>query len=171
MEQFANDLRRHLQGHPVTARPDTLRYRTGKFIHRHRTGVFAAALFVVTLLGGILTMSWQWHVADRERKNAESRLHDVRGLDNAVLFELHDAITPLPGSTRARELLVKRAQQYLDSLTANQGRRWAAARARRGLRTHRRRAGPARAGQPGKSAEALESYRKRWRSKRDWWQR
>ena len=39
VEQFANDLRRHLQGHPVTARPDTIRYRTGKFIRRHRTGV------------------------------------------------------------------------------------------------------------------------------------
>jgi hypothetical protein len=38
VEQFANDLRRHLNGHPVTARPDTLRYRTGKFIYRHRTG-------------------------------------------------------------------------------------------------------------------------------------
>jgi serine/threonine protein kinase/tetratricopeptide (TPR) repeat protein len=118
VEQFANDLRRHLQGHPVIARPDTLRYRTGKFIQRHRTGVFAAALFVVTLMGGILTTSWQWHVADRERIRAEKRFQDVRGLANAVLFELHDAIMPLPGSTRARELLVKRAQQYLDSLAS-----------------------------------------------------
>jgi eukaryotic-like serine/threonine-protein kinase len=118
VEQFANDLRRHLQGHPVIARPDTLRYRTGKFIQRHRTGVFAAVLFVVTLMGGILTTSWQWHVADRERIRAEKRFQDVRGLANAVLFELHDAIMPLPGSTRARELLVKRAQQYLDSLAS-----------------------------------------------------
>ena len=40
VEQFANDLRRHLQGHPVAARPDTIRYRTGKFIHAppHRRG-------------------------------------------------------------------------------------------------------------------------------------
>ena len=42
----------------------------------------------------------------------------MRGLANAVLFELHDAIMPLPGSTHARELLVKRAQQYLDSLAS-----------------------------------------------------
>jgi len=118
VEQLANDLRRHLQGHPVTARPDTLRYRTSKFIRRHRAGVLAAALFVVTLLGGIFTTTWQWHVATRERNRAEKRFQDVRGLANAVLFELHDAILPLPGSTHARELLVKRAQQYLDNLAS-----------------------------------------------------
>ena len=54
----------------------------------------------------------------RERIRAEKRFQDVRGLANAVLFELHDAIMPLPGSTQARELLVKRAQQYLDSLAS-----------------------------------------------------
>jgi non-specific serine/threonine protein kinase/serine/threonine-protein kinase len=116
VEQFADDLRRHLQGHPVTARPDTLRYRSGKFVHRHRALVFAAVLLVITLVGGILTTSWQWHVANRERILAEKRFQDVRGLANTVLFELHDAIVPLPGSTPARELLVKRARQYLDSL-------------------------------------------------------
>ena len=34
-----------------------------------------------------------------------------------MLFELHDAIAPLPGSTKARELLLRRAQEYLDSLS------------------------------------------------------
>jgi hypothetical protein len=34
-----------------------------------------------------------------------------------LLFELHDAIQKLPGATAARELLVKRALQYLDSLS------------------------------------------------------
>src|SRR4029077_3296658 len=118
VDQFANDLRRHLQGHPVAARPDTIRYRTGKFIRRHRTGAVAAALILVTLVAGIVTTSWQWHVADRQRLRAENRFQDVRGLANSVLFELHDAILPLPGSTRARELLIKRAQQYLDSLAS-----------------------------------------------------
>jgi serine/threonine protein kinase/tetratricopeptide (TPR) repeat protein len=118
VDQFANDLRRHLQGHPVAARPDTIRYRTGKFIRRHRTGAVAAALILVTLVAGIVTTSWQWHMANRHRLRAENRFQEVRGLANSVLFELHDAILPLPGSTRARELLIKRAQQYLDSLAS-----------------------------------------------------
>ena len=161
VEQFANDLRRHLQGHPVTARPDTIRYRTGKFIQRHRTGVFAAALFLVTLIAGIVTTSWQWHVANRERLRAEQRFQEVRGLANSVLFELHDAIVPLPGSTHARELLIKRAQQYLDSLATESGGDDSL--------THERAMAYERVGdvlglpvQPnlGKSGEALASYQK-----------
>jgi len=115
-EQFATDIRRHLDGHPVTARPDTIRYRAGKFIRRHRTPVAAVALAVLSLVAGIVATSWQARVATRQRMRAEQRFQEVRGLARSVLFELHDAIAPLPGSTQARELLVKRAQQYLDSL-------------------------------------------------------
>jgi non-specific serine/threonine protein kinase/serine/threonine-protein kinase len=39
------------------------------------------------------------------------------------MFELHDAISTLPGSTAARELLVKRAMQYLESLSKESGNR------------------------------------------------
>jgi eukaryotic-like serine/threonine-protein kinase len=40
----------------------------------------------------------------------------LRHLANSLVFELHDAIQNLPGATEAREVLVKRALQYLDSL-------------------------------------------------------
>ena len=121
VEQFANDIRRHIEGHPVTARPDTIRYRAGKFIKRHRVPVSAAVLASVILVAGIIATSWQARVANRERIRAEQRFQEVRGLARSVLFELHDAIVPLPGSTQARELLVKRAQQYLDSLAGESG--------------------------------------------------
>ena len=120
-EQFGADIRRHLNGHPVTARPDTIRYRTGKFIRRHRTGVAAAALIAASLVGGIITTSWQARVANRERLRAEHRFQEVHRLASSVLYELHDAIVALPGSTQARELLVKRAQHYLDSLAGESG--------------------------------------------------
>lgn len=115
-EQFAADIRRHLEGHPVTARPDTIRYRAGKFIRRHRAPVAALTLAAASLVAGIITTSWQARVATRQRLRAEHRFEEVRRLAHSVLFELHDSIVPLPGSTQTRELLVKRAQQYLDSL-------------------------------------------------------
>lgn len=121
VEQFAGDLRRHLATQPVTARPDTIRYRTGKFIRRHRTPVTAAALLVLSLLGGIVATSWEARRANQERTRAERRFQEVRGLASSVLFELHDAIANLPGSTQARELLVKRAQRYLDGLARESG--------------------------------------------------
>ncbi len=121
VEQFAGDLRRHLASEPVTARPDTLRYRTGKFIRRNRAAFVAAMLLVVSLVGGIVATSWQAHTANRERARAERRFQEVRGLATSVLFEIHDAIANLPGSTQARELLVTRAQRYLDGLASESG--------------------------------------------------
>ncbi|MFL5492751.1 MAG: protein kinase domain-containing protein [Gemmatimonadales bacterium] len=44
VELFAEDIRRHLDGLPVRARPDGVLYRTGKFLRRNRSSVFAAAL-------------------------------------------------------------------------------------------------------------------------------
>ena len=160
-EQFASDLRRHLEGHPVTARPDTIRYRTGKFIRRHRAPVVAAALAAASLIAGIIATSWQVRVANRERLRAERRFQEVRGLARSVLFELHDSIVGLPGSTQTRELLVKRAQHYLDRLADESGSdpslqlERAAAYERigdvLGLPTQ---------ANLGQSAQALDSYRK-----------
>ena len=119
VEQFARDIQRYLDGLPVMAREDTLRYRAGKFIRRHWTGVAATALIAVSMIGGTVATAYHAQVAIRERAIAQSRFNDVRQLANAVLFDLHDAIEPLPGSTKARELLVTEAQTYLDKLAAD----------------------------------------------------
>ena len=50
VEQFSEDIRRHLAGLPVGARPDTLGYRAGKFLRRHRLGVATAALFAIVVV-------------------------------------------------------------------------------------------------------------------------
>src|SRR5262249_55002055 len=42
-EQFSEDIRRYLLGRTVIARKDTLGYRSGKFVRRHKAGVAAAA--------------------------------------------------------------------------------------------------------------------------------
>jgi tRNA A-37 threonylcarbamoyl transferase component Bud32 len=51
--ELSEDLRRHLEGLPVTARADTIGYRAGKFVRRHRTAVAAAILVSASLVGGI----------------------------------------------------------------------------------------------------------------------
>jgi non-specific serine/threonine protein kinase/serine/threonine-protein kinase len=117
VEQFAQDLTRHLTGRPVLARPDTVGYRTTKFITRHKVGVAASALLVLSLVGGVITTAWQARVAGQQRSRAERRFNDVRRMANSFLFEFHDAIANLPGATKARELVVRRAIEYLDSLS------------------------------------------------------
>lgn len=121
VEQLSEDLHRHLLGLPVTARRDTVVYRTGKFVRRHRAASIGAALVVLTLVGGVVATGWQAGVARAERARAERRFNDVRRLANSMLFDIHDAIRDVPGSTAARELVLKRALEYLDGLAAESG--------------------------------------------------
>ncbi|MPY87308.1 MAG: protein kinase, partial [Luteitalea sp.] len=50
VDALAQDIRRHLDGHPVTARRDTVVYRGRKFLERHAVGVTAAAAVVMVAL-------------------------------------------------------------------------------------------------------------------------
>ena len=114
VDQFSDDVRRHLEGLPVIARKDTVRYRVGKFVRRNRTGVAAASLVLVALVAGIIGTSWQARAAGRERARAERRFEDVRRLANASLLEIHDAIRDLPGPHRPAGAGSR--SEYLDKL-------------------------------------------------------
>jgi non-specific serine/threonine protein kinase/serine/threonine-protein kinase len=109
-EQFAEDVRRHLQGLPVSARQDSWSYRTGKFIRRHTAIVAATVIVILTLAVGMA-------VTLREKRIAERRFNDVRKLANSLIFEIDNSIADIPGSTAARKLLVGRALEYLDNLS------------------------------------------------------
>jgi tetratricopeptide (TPR) repeat protein len=121
VEQFSEDLRRYMEGYPVAARAATRGYRARKFVGRNKVSIAAAALVLLTLLGGIAATAWQARLANQ-------RFEDVRELANAYLFEFHDAIKDLPGSTPARQLVVKRGLQYLDRLAVQRGNDSALAR-------------------------------------------
>ncbi len=118
VERFAGDIRRHLQNLPVSAQQDTLGYRTSKFVKRNQAGVIAAAIALVALLGGVTAILHEARLARQEAQRAERRFNDVRKLANSLIFELHDSIKDLQGSTPARKLLVSRALEYLNSLSA-----------------------------------------------------
>jgi serine/threonine protein kinase len=169
VEQFSEDIRRHLAGRPVVAQPDTLSYRSAKFLRRNRLAVSAAALLFLTLVGGIVATTWQAHKARlheqrarAEQARAERRFNEVRKLANSVLFDYHDAIKDLPGATKVRERLVKDGLNYLDSLADDAHgdpdlqRELAAAYERVGDV----RGGAAGGGSLGDIAGAIESYTK-----------
>ena len=50
-EAFAADLRRHLDGLPVEARPATVGYRVGRFVRRHRAGVIGTLAGLAVIVG------------------------------------------------------------------------------------------------------------------------
>jgi serine/threonine-protein kinase len=57
---LAGDIRRHLEGRPVSARPDTAVYRTTKFLRRNRSAVTVATASALLFSGAILAY---WLVA------------------------------------------------------------------------------------------------------------
>jgi len=121
VEQFSEDIQRYFDHLPVMACQDTVYYRTGKFIARHKAGVAGLFLIAFTLLSATIITAWQAGVARRERAKAERRFKDVRNLTNSFLFDFHDSIVDLNGATKAREMVVKKAQEYLDSLAQEAG--------------------------------------------------
>lgn len=121
VDEFVRDVTRHMGDLPVHARADTIGYRTTKFVRRHAIGVAASALIAVSLIAGIVATAWQAHVARVQRSRAEHRFNDVRRLAHTFMFDIHDAIQKLPGSTTTRRLLVTNALEYLDSLARDAG--------------------------------------------------
>jgi len=71
VEQLAEDVRRHLAGLPVSARPETLGYVTAKFVLRHRAGVAAAATVLILLAAFAVGMALQGRRVARERDRAQ----------------------------------------------------------------------------------------------------
>jgi serine/threonine protein kinase len=98
--QLAEDLQRHLQDLPVTARPDTLRYRTRKFVRRHRAGVAAAAAVVVLVAGFLASLVVQGRQLAQERDKARYALSFL-----VDTFKQADPYQTRGESLTAREIL------------------------------------------------------------------
>jgi serine/threonine protein kinase len=121
VDQLAEDIRRHLDGRPVIARQDSLAYRTGRFIRRHKFALSAAALVFASLLGAVAISLREARQAEASRRVAERRLTQMVELANRSLFDVHSAIERLPGSTAARRQIVATTLQFLEGLSKDAG--------------------------------------------------
>jgi tetratricopeptide (TPR) repeat protein len=115
VNQFAEDLERYRSGRTVTARPDSAWYRASMFVRRNKLAVVAAAVVALSLVTGFGVALWQERIA-REHFAA------VRSLAKSLINEINPAIMDVPGTTKARLLIVQRSVDYLDRLTASAGR-------------------------------------------------
>jgi eukaryotic-like serine/threonine-protein kinase len=106
VEQLSEDIRRHLEGLTVIARKDTLSYRTGKFIGRHKAAVAAASLFFVLVAGFVITTIVQSGRVGRERDKAE-RISAFL----VDLFKVSDPGEARGNTVTAREILDKGAER------------------------------------------------------------
>jgi len=106
VEQLADDLRRHLEGRPIGARPASLRYRAGKLVRRHWVGALATALVVLAVLAGLAGTTWQARIAARERDAARAeaaKAEQVAGFLADVFRQAN------PVESRGEEMTVRQA--------------------------------------------------------------
>ena len=117
-QDLAEDLRAYALGLPVSARRGTFSYRSGKFIKRNKVSMAATAVLALVVVAGAAAILREARIARTQEARAEQRFESLRKLTNSLLFEFHDSIENLPGSTAARELVVRRALEYLDQIAA-----------------------------------------------------
>src|SRR5438067_8184435 len=78
VEQFSEDIGRHMTARPVRARKDTVGYRAGKFVRRNKVATAAASLVFLSLISGIAATICEAQQANAENARAERRFNDVR---------------------------------------------------------------------------------------------
>ncbi|QNN47090.1 serine/threonine protein kinase [Thermomonas brevis] len=104
---LAEDLQRFLDGQPVQAAPRTRRYVWRKFAQRHRTGILAASLVALALVGGLALSVYGLLQARAQRAIAEQRnaqLEKVAAFQQSMLegIDIESMGAGIAGDLRAQ---------------------------------------------------------------------
>ena len=100
VEALADDLRRHLDGRPVAARPQRRGYLAGRFVARHRVAVGAAALVVLALATGLGVALRQTAIARQQQALAERAVQREAAVRDMLVEILSVGVTADPAKLR-----------------------------------------------------------------------
>jgi serine/threonine protein kinase/tetratricopeptide (TPR) repeat protein len=109
-----DDIERHRSGLPVSARPMTVRYRTTKFVRRHRVAVAAAAVVVAAAVAGTTATLLQARAAARQGQRA-AQIRDFL----VSVFENSDPDQSRGETVTARDLLDRGSERIHRELAAD----------------------------------------------------
>jgi non-specific serine/threonine protein kinase/serine/threonine-protein kinase len=112
VEQFADDIHRHLDGRPVEATAAGSLYRARKFVLRHRSAMATVALVALSLVAGLAATLWQARLAER-------RFAVAHELARYLQFDLQKSVAKLPGATPVEADMARHSLEYLDRLSAD----------------------------------------------------
>ena len=121
-QELSQDLNRWLDGLPVLAREPSLPYLLAKTARRHRAAFTATVVSAAAVLVGLGVSLREQHLAVAASARAAERFNDVRQIAKALIFEIDDAVQPLPGSTPVRRLIVSQGLTYLERLSGDPDR-------------------------------------------------
>ncbi|HZQ54843.1 MAG TPA: protein kinase [Bryobacteraceae bacterium] len=118
---LSDDVRRYLRNEPISARPDTLAYRTAKFVRRNRTVVVLGAAALLALIAGVTGTLMQARRARVQRDFAVQLLSRAEAVNDLNSFVLSDAAPS--GKPFTVDGLLQRAERIVERQTADQTRR------------------------------------------------
>jgi len=116
---LADDLQRYLNQQPISARPDTLRYRTAKFVRRNRAAVAFSVFALIAVIAGLAGTLIQARSARRQRDSAlreRDRANRVTGFITNM-FKVSDPSEARGNSITAREILDKASKDIYTGLS------------------------------------------------------
>lgn len=116
VSELAEDIQRYLAHKPVLARPESLVYRVGKFVRRHRVGVAAMFAIAVAIGSGIAATAWQARKVETQAVKAEAVKDFVLSLFGGV-----DPAQALGEELTARQLVDDGAERIQTELLSEPG--------------------------------------------------
>jgi len=115
-ERLGDDVRHHLEGRPIVARPATFSYRARKFVGRNRRGLTIAAA-VVLAIGATVGFYTDRLARERDRAQQQARrTEEVKGF-LVSLFEVNDPVVSRGEEITAREMLDLGAERIHEGLS------------------------------------------------------
>ena len=84
-QEMSEDIRRYLEGLPISARPDSAAYRARKFVGRNRRLVAVASLLLISLITFGATSAWQSRTIARERDAAREERDKAQQVSDLLL--------------------------------------------------------------------------------------
>jgi eukaryotic-like serine/threonine-protein kinase len=112
---LAADLGRYLRNEPIVARPPSVMYRTGKFLHRNRLAVSFSGAIALLIVGFAATMTVERNRANREAETATRVADFMTGM-----FRVSDPGESRGNTVTARELLDKAAAEIEKGLSKDE---------------------------------------------------
>jgi non-specific serine/threonine protein kinase/serine/threonine-protein kinase len=121
-EQFADDIRRYLDGLPVRAHRDSPAYRAAKFVRRHTAAVAAGVALILALVAGIVGTTTGLILARRERDRAERSFGQAREAVNQFFTRVsEERLLNQPGLHPLRKALLQDAQRFYEDFLDRRG--------------------------------------------------
>ena len=123
---LANDLRRYLDGYPISARPVAPWQRVARWVRRNPLIATMVGAIATTLLLSTVVSTWFGVEASRQAANATRALQQSeenaqrlsQAIEETFIFASEDLLAEEPGMQAARQTLLENAQRYYQELIA-----------------------------------------------------